>query len=1118
VDPVTASPDPQKSPDARTAPEETAPDLAHSRDAGSTDLSSEADEPAAKDTGEAFPFLAPARGPGELGWLGPYRVLVELGAGGMGLVFQAEDSHLKRRVALKTLRPALAASATARQRFLREAQTMASLEHDHIVQVYQVGEDRDVPFLAMQLLKGETLARRLHREGKLSADEVLRIGREAAEGLAAAHAAGLIHRDVKPGNIWLEAERGRVKILDFGLARAAETSVHLTQSGFLPGTPAYMAPEQAQGEPVDARCDLFSLGCVLYRACTGKHPFKGTTHTAVLLSVVQDQPAPPRALNPEVPPELSDLIMRLLAKSPAERPASARAVVDAISGIERDRTVLLSGLIGGTERGATASGQLPPSAGQGAGRSRRWWPLAIASVLFAGLLLWGATVVLKGRHGTLTVTTSEPDVKVFVDGEEKIVIDSKKAGKVELTPGEHRLSVRRGAEELFTDTFTVKNGGEVIIKARWEPRVAERPPAPASTPTPPTGSVFDTLRRQDVPAHELTVAGDGDPKKAPVQLVAVLGNSRLKHGGMVRSVDFSRDGQTLITSSSDGTLKFWSVATGEAVRSLRLGVSEFWSSALSPDGKTLAVSVSYPASVKRIDVDSGKERQTLVGQNSHARFVTFSPDGKYVAATDYGGREADTVKVWEADSGKLLHTLNHPSAYCVAFSRDGKMLASSSNGKEGTVKLWDAGTGSERRTWKVQPDERPAVAFSPDGKTLASGSGRAHSILLWDVETGKELHTLEGAGRGVSSLAFSPDGTRLATGRYDNLLQVWDVGTGKELWSVPVLRGGAACVAFSRDGKTLAAGCGDWRGGVRIDLWNADTGEPLHRLTGHQDAVDIVAVRPDGKVLASAGADGVKLWDVATRKELHALPQAAAPAFSPDGKYLVTLWRREMKLWDSATWKELRSWSYPERTILECVTFGPDSKWLAVGSRNAWVKVWDVASWKEVRTLHGLQGEVWSVAFSPDGRTLATGEGGATGTVKLWEAATGKFVRVLPSTKEAISCVIFSPDGQTLAAAHANGLKLWDVGSGRELRSLPTPRASGRFVVFTPDGKGLVSAGGVLRFWDLHALRAEVADRTLTGAVNRVAYSPDGRHLITANNNGTLYVLRLGPPEAAPGK
>jgi hypothetical protein len=288
---------------------------------------------------ELLQFLAPAEGPDELGRLGPYRILAILGHGGMGVVYKAEDVQLERLVALKAMLPGLAASSANRQRFLREARAAAKIEHDHIVAIYQVGEDRGVPFLAMPLLQGESLNDRLQREPRLPVSEVLRISRETAVGLAAAHDRGLIHRDIKPANLWLEANSGRVKLLDFGLARAAAENSNLTATGAILGTPAYMSPEQASGKAVDGRTDLFSLGCVMYRLTTGELPFKGSDPISTLMAVAMEQPPAPIQLNAEVPPALSRLVMELLAKSPADRLASARDVIGQLRDIEQGTLV-----------------------------------------------------------------------------------------------------------------------------------------------------------------------------------------------------------------------------------------------------------------------------------------------------------------------------------------------------------------------------------------------------------------------------------------------------------------------------------------------------------------------------------------------------------------------------------------------------------------------------------------------------------------------------------------------------------------------------------------------------------------------------------------------------------
>ena len=284
-------------------------------------------------------FLAPAQLPDELGRLGLYRILKVLGSGGMGTVLLAEDTKLRRQVALKVLKKSQAALPGNRERFIREAQATAAIEHDHIVPIYQVDEDRNVPFLAMKLLVGESLEARLEREFKLPPDEIVRIGQEIADGLAAAHERGLIHRDIKPANIWLEEGRDRVKIVDFGLALALDDDEdeRLTGEKYLVGTPLYMSPEQASGDlPLDHRTDLFSLGVVLYRMATGELPFRGKKTFHILSALATKTPADPRALNPDVPRRLSDFIMNLLSKDPNDRPKSARVVVATLADLAED--------------------------------------------------------------------------------------------------------------------------------------------------------------------------------------------------------------------------------------------------------------------------------------------------------------------------------------------------------------------------------------------------------------------------------------------------------------------------------------------------------------------------------------------------------------------------------------------------------------------------------------------------------------------------------------------------------------------------------------------------------------------------------------------------------------
>ena len=417
-------------------------------------------------------FLAPATSADELGRIGAYRVLEVLGLGGMGIVLEAEDTQLGRRVALKVMRPLLAASPAARARFLREARAAAAVEHDHVVVIHQVGEHDGLPYLAMPLLMGESLARRVARQGRLPAAETVRIGREIAEGLAAAHQRGVVHRDIKPENIWLEAPQDRVKILDFGLARLTDDRLALTQSGTVAGTPLYMSPEQARGEGVDHRTDLFSLGCVMYRLLAGETPFSGPNATAILLAVTQQESVPLGRLVPEVPRALSGLVESLLHKDPRRRVQSATEVVSAL-------TVL----------GRNVEDPRHPVRS----RRRRLGALVALGIVLAGLLVLAAVVFcLTTAQGTLVLDLKDPDAAVTIDGRQVSIRAQGEAVRITLPSGSHEMLVSKDSFKAYTNHFVMGRGGQVDLEVRLEPlrgseqKVESSPPqvAAASAPSP----------------------------------------------------------------------------------------------------------------------------------------------------------------------------------------------------------------------------------------------------------------------------------------------------------------------------------------------------------------------------------------------------------------------------------------------------------------------------------------------------------------------------------------------------------------------------------------------------------------------------------------------------------
>ena len=330
-------------------------------------------------------FLAPPSQPGNLGRLGDYEVSEEIGRGAMGIVLRALDEKLHRVVAIKVMSPELATNRQARQRFKREAQAAAAVCHEHVVTIYAVEESAGLPYLVMQYIAGRTLEQRIEQGGPLRVAEILRIGMQAAAGLAAAHAQGLVHRDIKPANLLLENGVERVKLTDFGLARSVDDA-SLTQSGVITGTPQFMAPEQARGDALDARADLFSLGCVLYMAATGRPPFRAPTTLAVLKRICEDEPRPIRELNPEIPEWLAAIIGKLLAKDPADRYQSAGELASllgqCLAHVQQPERVALP-----AEAAALASHMSHGSTSERDRQRTRAWAVVLAVVLGLGLLM-----------------------------------------------------------------------------------------------------------------------------------------------------------------------------------------------------------------------------------------------------------------------------------------------------------------------------------------------------------------------------------------------------------------------------------------------------------------------------------------------------------------------------------------------------------------------------------------------------------------------------------------------------------------------------------------------------------------------------------------------------------
>lgn len=819
--------------------------------------------PASDDSGAALDFLAPAVKPESLGRLSHYDVLELVGRGGMGIVLRAFDEKLHRVVAIKVLAPALATSATARQRFVREAQATAVVCHENVVTVHAVDEEHHPPYLVMQYIDGISLQKKLNRNGPLTLKETLRIGMQIAAGLAAAHKQGLVHRDIKPANILLENHVERVKITDFGLARAIDET-HLTNTGVVAGTPQYMAPEQAGGEAMDQRADLFSLGSVLYALCTGRPPFAASSTMGVLKRVCEDRPHPIRDSNSEVPSWLVEIIAKLMAKDPAQRYQSAQEVADLLgqhlAELQQPESVTA---FAGRQRTELAR----HSGGSRLFLAKRRWVVAAAALLLivGGLSLTEAAGVTRlapavirivTGEGTLVVEVDDPAVEVTIEGDGGLTITGAGPKELRLRPGQYRWHALKDGKTVGGDLVTVTRSGKKIVTVKVDESQAAAPVAPPlSVPTTFARHIFTGHTHQVgcvaySPKGSGVVSGgmDGTIRHWDVETGKELRYIKA-NVNIVYSLSISPDGRRVLAGGNDGSIRLWDLKTGEEVRRFKTEPDAYNQQvAFSPDGRR-ALAGASDAMLRLYDVETGKMLREFPGHTQGITSVAFSPDGRRALS----GSADWTVRLWNLDDRQQIHCIRGHTCIIrsVAFAPDGRRALSSAHGlfQDGksvhavdSVRLWDLETGKELRHFETGGLWAQSAMFSRGGRQVLAGVG--FGLQLWEADSGREIRRFEGHSLGILSVALSPDDRFAVSSSADQTVR---------LWRMPQLETGAGANPFA---ILASAGIGEQRFATLNEAVDAAVSGDTIEIRGNGPFIigNINSHIPGKKLIIRAGA------------------------------------------------------------------------------------------------------------------------------------------------------------------------------------------------------------------------------------------------------------------------